>query len=233
MKGWVKLQGLRHPNVPATVCGMARCLRELGRRDEAFKLLSSVVRSRRHQEAERQIVISDVEVTVLAFEPLRYGGYWHSISNRVKLSYDQSIALCLWSMAIYIVEENPDEGGQIRALDLLHASADALRHGLEVGGSEYCSEMLAIIQNEERRLLDNGLSFREEREEYEEYFIEKFESGMGDDDGSSMVSSQLDGNCQQENVEMPEINSGVGIASLAAAAALNKQKHQTDTQDNK
>lgn len=31
MKGWVKLQGLRHPNVPATVCGMAGCLRELGR----------------------------------------------------------------------------------------------------------------------------------------------------------------------------------------------------------
>ena len=174
MKGWVKLQGLHHPNIPVAAYGMARCLRELGRRDEALKILSSVVRSRKHKEIDSEVMSPDADFMVSISKPTSFGGCQNSVSKGLKLSYDQSIALCLWSMAVYVIEEHPDEGGQIRALDLLRASSETLSHG-----EKQNSELLYIIKNEERRLLSNGTSLKEEREGYEGYFIESFERHVG------------------------------------------------------
>ena len=42
-KGWVKSRGLGHPSTAAVACSIARCLRELGKLDEALHVLNSVV----------------------------------------------------------------------------------------------------------------------------------------------------------------------------------------------
>jgi len=159
LKGWTESNGMRHPNVPSTACGLARCLRELSRRKEALKVLSSVITSR--QNAGRQQISNLHEALVpipLTINPPALSGDWHLLVS-VQSRYSHSIAICLWSMAVYVVEETPNENGRMRAQKLLHTAIEEIQNSINAQVEcndktidNRCNELLVILENEAKNL---------------------------------------------------------------------------------
>eukprot|EP00593_Proboscia_inermis_P004891 CAMPEP_0171326464 /NCGR_PEP_ID=MMETSP0816-20121228/117474_1 /TAXON_ID=420281 /ORGANISM="Proboscia inermis, Strain CCAP1064/1" /LENGTH=451 /DNA_ID=CAMNT_0011825951 /DNA_START=1374 /DNA_END=2729 /DNA_ORIENTATION=+ len=158
LKGWVRVYGRRHPNVPSTGCSLSRCLWELNKREEAIEILSSVTGnlyqdnnsftdiSERKENDETEI-ISPI-CPIVSFQ-------MRNIMSAT--SYEQAHALCLWMMAAYYVEAWPNNRGRMRALSLLHASAEALQMSLNrsrdnVGDKIKCENMLKVVESEAERL---------------------------------------------------------------------------------
>ena len=151
-KGFLRSKSsLSDDSVVSVAYGVARCLRELGYREKALQILSSLVSALGQQEAklgsirnykqvhrherdkERGIGDQNEEEPnsiSLSFVP-NLGGASRSLlltqSNRRRGRREQSMALCLWLMAIFSVEEHPNERGRMRALSLLHAASEALQ----------------------------------------------------------------------------------------------------------
>ena len=160
-EGWSKVgQTLHHPNTSALACGLARCLRETGESKKAIRILETVV-SARQKEATRKKGKKKLRVTandvsdLVRFLPPRTQK--NALSSRAWSTIDdaQINALCLWSLAIYRVEENPDEPERIHALKLLHSSAEGLRNALketDTTSSAACWEMLRCVEGEAREL---------------------------------------------------------------------------------
>lgn len=159
LKGWTKSNGMRHPNVPSTACGLARCLRELGRRKEALKVLSSVIASRHNAERHQKYKLHEALVPVpLTIKPPTLSGGWHTMVS-IHSRYSHSIAICLWSMAVYVVEETPDENGRMRAQKLLHTAIEEIQGSIdaqlkckEKSIDNRCNELLLILENEANNL---------------------------------------------------------------------------------
>lgn len=159
LKGWTESNGMRHPNVPSTACGLARCLRELSRRKEALKVLSSVITSR--QNAGRQQISNLHEALVpipLTINPPALSGDWHLLVS-VQSRHSHSIAICLWSMAVYVVEETPNENGRMRAQKLLHTAIEEIQNSINAQVEcndktidNRCNELLVILENEAKNL---------------------------------------------------------------------------------
>ena len=161
-EGWSRVgQCLDHPNVSAIVCGLARCLRETGERAKAIKILEAVVSARKARALKtgktigRHDGVSPPPDTTVTFLPPRNHGSSLPAGTLSSVDDEQINALCLWSLAIYRVEDNPTERERIHALNLLHLSAESLRRALkqeDLQDNTACLEMLRCVEAEAREL---------------------------------------------------------------------------------
>jgi len=133
LNGWAKKYGLHHPSVLSTSCGMARCLRELNKRDEAINILSSVIASQGSLSN-----LNPTRGTLRCFQSSfmfsqlhRYPGKWKPMKVSSTSSYLLSIASCIWSMGLYTIEERPNERGRRKALALLRQGSALLKSAIE------------------------------------------------------------------------------------------------------
>ena len=169
LTGWVKIHGIRHPNVPATSCGLARCLRELGRREEAIVILSSAVGTWRGTSPLKQHPFDNdfkTNSTGKIGQPSLFSystskpknEQQRKNSSTLDLAVEEGLAMCLWWMAVYFVECSPSERGRIRALSLLQASSESLRLAFKKSSKRESYEMikfsdlLATIESEAKHL---------------------------------------------------------------------------------
>ena len=128
---------LSDDEVVSAACGMARYLRALNRGEKASQILSSVVAALGREEAvvssepalERNYAQDDVIVRTSFLPTIRPTSTRLCLTqyNNQKENREQSMALCLWLMAILAVEDSPDERGRMRALSMLHAASEALQ----------------------------------------------------------------------------------------------------------
>lgn len=143
LKGFVRnKKGLTDDTTVSVAYGIGRCLRELGQRQKAVQVLSSVVSAlgQRETECNRVEALDHAEARApsdghqtpvsLSFLP-NNGVDARSIllSKNIEGSgrCEQFMALCLWLMAVFTVEDDPNERGRMRALSLLHAASEALQ----------------------------------------------------------------------------------------------------------
>ena len=179
-----KKRKLDDAGVMSAAYGMARCLRELGKRRKALKILSSVVSA-----LGRQVVKSggsdgngndddsgarcEVSLSFLPYRDtsLRRLCLTNNVAYRPRQDY--STALLLWLMAVVSVEDQQNERGRMRALSLLHAASETLRAGIAnirqdansrsnihpaYGGTlsydQICEELLSRVEEEAKDLLE-------------------------------------------------------------------------------
>ena len=175
-KGWVKSRGLGHPSTAAVACSIARCLRELGKLDEALQILNSVVSFLGGQPLDTKDTTTDTnviskedlercDILPLSFLPPSVSGSVDRLSVRRRLycCRQQAAVLCLWLMAVITVERSPDERGRIRALSLLHGASEGLQLAIqEIGDDDEqsrgaCLEMYDCVELEARNLFQPWL----------------------------------------------------------------------------
>ena len=150
LRGWTKINGVHHPDVMSTSCSLARCLRELGRRKEAVKLLSSVVGSSIKNFKDG---FTNYEgPSEIAFYPPSKSARLSSVANSA-FNAKESLVVCIWSMAVYTVEDKPNEEGRMRALELLKTGIDILQNGT-AESDQKPSPLLLTIKKEFSCLLD-------------------------------------------------------------------------------
>ena len=146
LKGWVKSHGFYHPNVPSTSYSFARCLRELGFRDDASKVLSVVVHSRK---------------TFAASNPFHnHSGSKNALDVELCLRYHKSVAICTRYMALLTLESRPNEEGRMKAIRLLKCGAEKLQIEIELKRGtknidllrQSCWDILKILQEDENNL---------------------------------------------------------------------------------
>jgi len=174
LKGWSWLYGTHHPNIPATTCSMARCLHELGRTSEAIRVLLSVTSARNvlnqkprctqttrnHQGIDDvSDVVSHADSSILSLNPPNFDSERANSSLQINLRYGQSIAICKWSIAVYTLKENPNEGSKIKALSLLErAKEDLVQESRRFGKTGDTSidivteDLLNTLKKESQRL---------------------------------------------------------------------------------
>lgn len=164
LRGWVKVGTLAHPNAASAAYSVARSLRELGRLDQALKILGALVSSLQQHctSAEDE----DDSLATLTFLPPRsnYATRAESTFPLPACRKEQSLVLCLWMMAVLTVDQSPDERGRIRALSLLHSASDALRRVLGHPDHVYndmdeltrrvCFELYECVEQEARDLFE-------------------------------------------------------------------------------
>ena len=172
LAGWMHVYGIRHPNVPSCSCGLARCLRELGRRDEAIIILSSAVGAWRGKSPLTDQHLGDSKIKNGTTKISQWNiftnpsdcntdkTHYDQIVSKLNLATEEGLAMCLWWMAVYFVESNPNERGRIRALSLLQASSESLQLVVkkkssqkgESNGLMKFSGLLEIIESEAKKL---------------------------------------------------------------------------------
>ena len=170
LKGWIKLYGRGVSCVPATACGLARCLWELGKGGEAFVLLSRVIGFNgqavlRPLNPSRLRTREDCETTWSDAEP--------SIAH-FDVAYEESLSFSLWWMSVYFSHSftrhhSADERLRAQILILLGASAEHLLNSLAQMNQDStmvhdearqkCEATLRVVENEAWRIssLDLGL----------------------------------------------------------------------------
>ena len=182
LKGWVKIGTLSHPNAVSAAYSVARCLRELGKPDQALKVLESLVPcidvlesgQSRSESVEKEIT-RDPFASITFLPPLSSSESQGKVVFSIPICRKEQLMVnCLWMMAALTVEQSPDERGRMRALNLLHSASKALRRVL--GRTEdmddvtrrTCLELYECVE-EEARLLFEPIPLidipREEREE--------------------------------------------------------------------
>ncbi|CAB9499461.1 expressed unknown protein [Seminavis robusta] len=128
-------------SVVTAALGMTRCLRDLGQRGKALHILSSIVSAFGREDVsssgsnyasaptddndnQEQQAISTVSFAMPGSidRVFRTKRSVNSLERRKEL-----MALCLWAMARYSVEQHKSERGRMRALSLLHSAAETLR----------------------------------------------------------------------------------------------------------
>lgn len=138
LKGFTRKLGLDDPNVAAVAYGAARCLRELGRTEEALQVLSKIVDISKQAVAAESIatkstprnVASDRDPRRSSFLPQRCFRRREPVHAKTKGCKRMSSALCFWLMAALTADTNPDERGRDRALGLLRSASKSLQAGL-------------------------------------------------------------------------------------------------------
>jgi hypothetical protein len=167
LEGWSRAgQGLHQANISAVACSIARCLRETGNLRKAVKILTTVV-SARNVEGSQVLNCSPLPnnagreiVDSVSFLPPRGKITSFSAGSSSSSRNNQIQALCLWSLAVYQVEESPGERQRIHALNLLHSSADCLRLSSSTGSytddetKRLSLQMLKCIEDEARELFN-------------------------------------------------------------------------------
>ena len=162
LRGWIKAYGVLHPNVSTITCGLARCLRELGKRQKAIHLLGSVVKMIRNSNKRR-----GADAPPNEFRPPRFGKKWDSSNLRMYMATERAVAFCQWWMAVCYMEQNASRESVNRAVEILNEISASLRVCLK--HSEHirhdaaalrikveCEQMMNVVKEELRRL--NALS---------------------------------------------------------------------------
>ena len=158
-EGWAKEgRGLSHPSIISAACGLCRCLRELDKLDQAISILSAIASALNTKPTKWELSVCYQESIALpsaSFLPPASRSRTNSLENQLCSESELSAAQCLWYLAVYSVERNPDERGRIRALSLLHASSESLRRALNLAllqaqkGKRPPSIVLAPIETKE------------------------------------------------------------------------------------
>lgn len=153
LKGWIRIHGIHHPNIPATACCLARCLRELGKTNDAIEVLSNTISLWRRDSPDfiNMCKIPQHNIPGAEFRLLR-------LKSRMNVAKEEALALSLWLMSMFFVEIFPNERGRIRALSLLQACSEALQEALKNARhfdnliGVRCAEMLRIVEDEAKQL---------------------------------------------------------------------------------
>jgi hypothetical protein len=156
-EGWAKVgRSLSHPNTVSAACGLCRCLRELGKLEQAINILSMVVSATKSQPTKAGLSRDLGNLPSITFLPPASGSPSTCLQARLSSGREQSSALCLWYLAAYSIEAHPNENGRIHALNLLHASSECLRRALKANtDGSYANtllEMLRCVEDEAREL---------------------------------------------------------------------------------
>ena len=101
LRGWVS-SGVCHPDVMSTTCSLARCLKELGRMNEALNLLSSVINS--------------------SLQKLQHCAKKRKFRPKIF----EAVAKCIWTLATYTAEDKPNQEGRISCMKLLKTAIELL-----------------------------------------------------------------------------------------------------------
>ena len=99
-------------------------------RSKALQILSSIVSALGRINDDRPVRHDTLIQEPMTFLPDQVGATASHTIPKQPRSRERSIelmALCLWTMAMYSVEERQSERGRMRALRLLHTAAEALR----------------------------------------------------------------------------------------------------------
>jgi len=140
LKGWTKVESLSHPNAASAAYSVARCLRELGKLDQALKILETLA-SCLEQKLDLELMAAKTgtkepesysqrptaPTSNLSFLPRHKR---HVSSPQITYRQEQTSVLCFWMMAVLTVEHSPDERGRSRALSLLHTASMTLQRAL-------------------------------------------------------------------------------------------------------
>ena len=156
LRGWTKVESLIHPNAASITLSIARCLRELGKLNQALRILETLV-SCMEQKVDEILATATVASFGSDQNSIQMNHYRSSSSSMDRLTFisrrhvpishfasaspslevitcerEQTTVLCLWMMAVLTVEQNPDEGGRCRALSLLHTASLTLQRALNM-----------------------------------------------------------------------------------------------------
>jgi len=135
--------------------GVARCLRELDRPEEAIKLLSNLLASleslpmRQQSNTKRRLGRSRFRLSSSQPEDL---------SHKIRTS-------CLWLMAISTLDMEPSKEGREKALRILHTSVLSLKHALadnsskETPSSHDQKLIIRLIEEEAKRIAQAQMAF--------------------------------------------------------------------------
>ena len=159
LRGWISSSGAFNANVPSTAASLARCLRELGRREEALKVLSLAIKA-----AKEDITPSTDEAKSLC----RNGSDNDAISGRSRPEWlprgshqtdsgkKEFLAMLMWLMAVYAVEQDHGEAGRMRATTLLRAISKIGRQDSKKAQSESVamSKLHSLAQAELENMAD-------------------------------------------------------------------------------
>ena len=158
LREWGKTRQVNHPDIMSTACSLARCLSELGRKREALRLLSSIIEpakealdgkhfNRQHTKEASTIMCS---TTPYLNNVKREGCSHHDETNRVEM-----LAVCVWSMAVYTIEDRPNEEGRIRSMELLTEGIEILeKHGPKMIDNIKRTELLDLFKTEFRQMFE-------------------------------------------------------------------------------
>ena len=94
LQGWVTISGTDHPNVASTASALARCLRELDRRDEAIRVLSLVTDAAPDKEESSQVHP----------KASPQGIHWMESEETVQKRKEEQLAISMWLLAVYETE---------------------------------------------------------------------------------------------------------------------------------
>ena len=169
-QGFVARKGLEDPNTACAAYGSARCLRELGKSEQALTVLSTVAK-----------VLFDGAVTKSDDQAVKAGkkrtgdqerGQRHSFLPSTTLSHTKtyhhrreirqlrSSSMCYWLMAVLIAESQPNEGGRVKALKFLQRASVSLQRALGFSASSNdessratCVDWLRKIEDEAKSIL--------------------------------------------------------------------------------
>jgi tetratricopeptide (TPR) repeat protein len=156
LRGWTKVESLIHPNAASITLSIARCLRELGKLNQALKILETLASCLEQKVDE---ILATAKATSFGSDQnsIQMNHYRSSSSSMDRLAFisrrhvpisafasaspslqvitcerEQTTVLCLWMMAVLTVEQSPDEGGRCRALSLLHTASLTLQRALNI-----------------------------------------------------------------------------------------------------
>lgn len=163
-EGFIKTRPLRHPNVAAAAFAVARCYRELGKRQVAIGILTSVVNSFNNDpatfDASSDNLTSPPNLPlpmICFFSQNHFVTFGDALVSEGRVGGEQILSQCLWLLAVLFVETNQNERGRIRALSLLHAASEALQRALgytdrDSPTSKSCLSMLHMVENEAKEI---------------------------------------------------------------------------------
>ena len=163
LKGWTRVFGMYHPNVPATACNLARCLHEVGNTTEAIKFLSTTVASLQSLPIKSNPEDSAQMSTLMQYPP-NVGKNSSVLNTEKQLIFEHSLGLCQWSIAVYILRNNPNEEGRTKAIEYLHRAIPKLRqrvqnmyNNINIPNEKKIEVLIIMMENELKGLCDVGL----------------------------------------------------------------------------
>ena len=155
LRGWAKIKEPNHPDIMSTACSLARCLSELGRKREALRLLSSIVESAKRALDVEQTSSQEDGVTTCGISPAPSSDLEKKSNQRYTTNTVETLVVCVWSMAVYTMEDRPNEEGRVRAMGFLKSGIEILeKHGAKINKSERASQLLVLFKDEFNRMFE-------------------------------------------------------------------------------
>ncbi|KAL3938930.1 MAG: hypothetical protein SGBAC_006251 [Bacillariaceae sp.] len=165
LRGWTKLHSLSHPNAASAAFSVARCLRELGKIDESICFLESLLECLQHSSEQADLREGELEIEPRVLGTVSFLPTKSVLGNVSGISVaecrrEQTIVLCLWTLAVFVVQRKHDEQARVHALKLLHEASDILRNLLYHADDMHehtqrvCLELYTCVEEEARVLFE-------------------------------------------------------------------------------